>query len=100
MPKWIKFTSPSSTGIIDAYIEIESSDIVYITRHNNVIYFPQHGSRKIIYNGHSEAKAREWLEKFLEREEQKDREKAWIDNKGNTRMDVEESKIAENKENQ
>ena len=94
MPRWIKFKSPSSTRIIDAYIEIESSDIIYIEKKQNgwdIVDFPQHGSRKIIYNGHSEAKAREWLDKFLVRE-------AWIESKGNTRMDVEESKIAEKRE--
>ena len=101
MPKWVEFESPS-IFTFDAYIEIDSSDIIYIKKcqHNVwvVIYFPLHGSSKIMYKGIGKAKAREWLDKFLKKEEQKDREKSWKDNKGNTRMDVEESKIAEERE--
>lgn len=102
MPRWIKFTSPS-TSHYDAYIEVDSSDIIYITKHQDVwevIYFPQHGIRKVMYSGHSKAKAREWLNKFLAREKQKDRERSWVDNEGQDYDGFIESKFAENSENQ
>ena len=77
----------------------EDFDIIYIHEVDGeykVVYFPWHGLGKTLYNGKDKELA--WKRAKDAMDNYNNRIKRWIRNKGNDRMDVEESKIAEKRE--